>query len=118
MILLLATTLAWASDVYEVCVMENQIWSEEWQGWKTDLVTTFYTFEKIQFIVHKNMFEVNRKKHKIESHEIIEGLPCFREHENSFVCLDEPNSQLLWEFNYRSGKVTRDVMKICLKNGE
>ena len=118
MILLFLTTLAFASDVYEFCALENQIWSENQQTWKTELVTTFYTFEKIQFIVHKNMFEINRKKHKIQSHETIDGLPCFREHENSFICLDESNNQFLWEFHYRNGRVTRDVMKICLKNGE
>ncbi len=116
LLFLVATALA--SDVYEVCVLENQIWSDEWQSWKTELVTTFYSYKPIQFIVHENSIEINRKKKYIKSHETIDGMPCHREHENSFVCFDEQNNQFLWEFYYRNGKVTRDILKVCSKNGE
>ena len=45
-------------------------------------------------------------------------MECFVEHENSFFCFDEVNNEFLWEFYHRNGKVTRDVMKVCGKNGE
>tara|TARA_B100000287_G_scaffold285665_1_gene269298 strand:+ start:361 stop:720 length:360 start_codon:yes stop_codon:yes gene_type:complete len=116
--LLFLTATALASDVYEICALENQVWNEENQSWATELVTTFYTFDTIQFIVHENSFEVNRKKKNIQSKKMIGDLPCFIEHENSFFCLDEKRNRFLWEFYYRNGKVTRDVLKICGKNGE
>jgi len=118
MILLLLTTLALASDVYEICVLRNQTWSDQEQAWKTDLVTSFYTSQTIQFIMHENSMEINRKKKNIQLKKIVGDMECFVEHENSFVCFDEKNNQFLWEFYYKNGKVTRDVMQVCLKNGE
>ena len=118
MILLLLTTLALASDVYEICVMKHQIWSDESQTFYTKSVRSFYAHETIQLIIHDNSFEINRKEKNIKSRVKVGKMPCFVEHENSFVCFDKPNNQFLWEFYYRSGKVTRDVMQICRKNGE
>ena len=118
MILLFLTALAFASDVYEICIIKQQIWSDEWQTFYNKRVTTFFTFQTVQFIVHDDSFEVNRQKKNIVSRETIDNLPCFREHENSFVCFDEKTNQFLWEFHYRNGKVVRDVYTVCRKNGE
>ncbi len=118
MILLLLTTLAFASDVYEMCIVENQIWSDQNQTFYSKSVATFFSFQTIQFIIHKNTFEVNRKVRNIASRETIGGLPCFREHENSFICFDADRDQFLWEFHHRNGKVTRDIYTVCVKNGE
>ena len=109
---------AFASDVYEVCVLENQVWSDTKQLWNTELVTTFYSYQPIQFIVHDSSIEINRVKKHIESKEVIDGMPCYREHKNSFVCYDEGKDEFLWEFHYRNGRVPRDVLKVCGKNGE
>ena len=115
LLFLLAT--AQASDVYEICVHKRQTWSEERQGWRTTLTTTFYTVKQMQFIVHENSFEIDRARKNIQKKETIDNLKCFREHENSFVCYDPERKQFLWEFHYRNGKVTRDVLRICSKNG-
>ena len=118
MILLLLTALAIASDVYEICTLKKQIWSDQDQVFVTKTVRTFYTFDTIQFIVHENSVEINRDKKYIKSKHILNDMQCFVEHENSFFCFDKVNNEFLWEFYYRNGKVTRDVMKVCGKNGE
>ena len=118
MILLLLTTLALASDVYEICMIKSQIWSEENQTFYTKMVTTYNSFETVQLIIHENSFEVNRKEKDIQSRVNIGKMPCIVEHDNSYVCFDKPNNQFLWESYLRNGIVTRDVMKICRKNGE
>ena len=104
MILLLLTALALASDVYEICVLKNQTWNDQRQAWETELVSSFYTSETIQFIVHESSMELNRKKKNIQSKKTIGDMPCLIEHENSFVCFDKENNEFHWEFYYRNGK--------------
>ena len=116
LLFLLAT--AHASDVYEICVNHRKVWHESSQSWKHERTSSYFTTQPVQFIIHKNTFEVDRSVKKIQSKETIDGLKCFREHENSFICHDPGKNLFLWEFHYRSGKVTRDEMKICVKNGE
>ena len=111
-------TTATASDVYEICVHEKQLWNDREQAWFSENTETFFTKEPIQFIVHKNSFEMNRDTRNIVKRETIENLPCFREHQNSFVCLDTINKKFLREFHKRNGEVTRDVLTYCIKNGE
>ena len=116
--LLFLTTLAFASDVYEICVLETQTWSDHQQDWRTDNVSSFYSSETLQLIVHENSIEINRTKKPIQSRETIDNLPCYREHKNSLFCHDTVNNLFTWEFHYRNGRVSREVMKICLINGE
>jgi len=116
--LLFLLSTAWASDVYEVCVHKKQIWNERNQEFVNDYVSTFYSREPIQLIIHDNLFEINRDKRQIVEKFTKEGMDCYREHDNSFICLDQVNNRFLWEFYKRSGEVTRDVLKICSKNGD
>jgi hypothetical protein len=109
---------ATASDVYGICVHKEQIWSDDHQDWIPDVTTIHLPSEAMQLIIHKNSFEIDRNVKSITSVETIENLPCFREHKNSFICLDEPNKRFLWEFHKRNGEVTRDVFTYCIKNGE
>ena len=116
LLFLLAT--AQASDVYEICVNHREVWSDSSQSWKHERTSSYYTTQPVQLIVHENSFEVNRKSKQIVKKETIDGLRCFREHDNSFICHDPKKNLFLWEFHYRSGKITRDLMTICVKNGE
>jgi len=116
LLFLLAT--AQASDVYEICAIKNQVWNDFNQEWSTERVELFYTKKHIQFIVHENSMELNGVRRRIDKKETIDGLSCLREHQNSFVCLNEQGNQFLWEFQYRNGKVTRDTLVVCRLNGE
>ena len=116
--LLFLTSLAFASDVYEICVLKQQVWSDYTQSWKTESVSTFYTYPTIQFIVHDDSIEINRVKANIVSKKEIGGFECMREHENSLICHDKENGKFLWEFQYKNGKTTRDILTICGKNGK
>lgn len=109
---------ATASDVYEICAVENQVWNDFSQSWTTKRTELFYTVDPIQFIVHENSLELARVKRTIAKKEQINGRDCLREHDNSFVCYDEYGKQFLWEFHYRNGKVTRDILRVCSINGE
>ena len=116
LLILLAT--AQASDVYEICVLKNQVWSERNQKFSTTNTTTFYSYDPIQFIIHENSIEINRDTRNISEKFQQDGMECWREHENSFFCYDEPNKRFLWEFNKKNGSVTRDIMAPCVKNGD
>jgi hypothetical protein len=116
--LLFFIATAIASDVYEVCRHEKQLWNERAQRYDTKYVSTFYSREKVQFIIHNNSFEVNRDVRNIQQKFTQDGMNCWREHENSFFCYDETHNNLLWEFYKKNGDVTRDVMSVCIKNGE
>ena len=116
LLFLLAT--AQASDVYEICVNHRSIWKESTQSWEHERTSSYYTTQPVQFIIHKNTFEVDRSVKKIQARETIEGLKCIREHQNSFICHDPDRNVFYWEYHYRNGKITRDVMNICLINGE
>ena len=117
MISLLFLTTAFASDVYEICVHKKQKWNDRHQEFVTHYTRSMYTSESIQFIVHDDLFEVNREKREISQIFHQDGMKCWREHENSFFCYDEDTKSFLWEFYKRNGDVTRDIMKVCLKNG-
>lgn len=116
LLFLLAT--AQASDVYEICVNHRSVWQDSTQSWRHESTNSYYTTQPVQFIVHKNTFEVDRNVKKIQTREVIDGLKCIREHQNSFICHDPARNVFYWEFHFKSGKVTRDEMKICLVNGE
>ena len=116
--LLFLTSMALASDVYEVCIFEKQVWIESWRDWKTDFVWSFYGNEPIQFIVHDNVIEVNRTKSLITSREIIDGNQCYREHEHSVVCHHKKENLFIWEFQYKNGKIVKDILTVCGENGE
>ncbi len=115
--LFLAST-AMASDVYEICVHKKQKWSDNQQQFITEYVTSMYTTQSVQFIIHQNSFEVNRRKRDIVETFTQDGMHCWREHENSFFCYDKDTKSFLWEFYKRNGVVTRDIMKVCFKNGD
>jgi len=116
--LLFFIATATASDVYELCMIKNQLWSERQQKFKTLNTATFYSYEPVQMIIHERFVEINRDKRYIKETYVKDGLSCWREHENSFFCYDDSNNRFLWEFYKRNGDVTRDVMYPCLKNGE
>ena len=116
LLILLAT--AEASDVYEICVLKNQLWSEREQEFYTTNTTTYFSYEPLQFIVHESSVEVDRDKRLVSEKFEQDGMKCWREHKNSFFCYDETNKQFLWEFYKRNGDVTRDVLKPCSKNGK
>jgi len=115
---LLFLTTAMASDVYEICTHKKQKWNDRQQEFVTHYTMSMYTTESIQFIIHQNSFEVNRDKRNISHTFTQDGMHCWREHENSFFCYDDTTKSFLWEFYKRNGDVTRDIMKVCLKNGE
>lgn len=110
--------LAQASDVYEGCVVTRQTWSDIQQDWNTTRVDSYYSQDPVQFIIHKNTFEVNRYTRNIESKYNESGNQCWKEHKNSFFCFIKEDNLIIWEFHHRNGDVTRDVMKICKINGE
>ena len=116
LLFLLAT--AQASDVYDVCRIERQRWSEREQKFKAERVQTFISFEMMQIIVHNRTIEVDRDHRKIESKFTQSGNQCWREHDNSFLCYDESEKMLFWEWNKRNGDTLMDVMTICRINGE
>ena len=116
LILLLAT--AQASDVYEICVLKNQLWSERDQEFHTTNTTTYFSYEPLQFIVHDFSVELNRDKRSVVEKFEQDGMQCWREHKNSFFCYDDVNKIFLWEFYKRNGDVTRDILKPCVKNGK
>lgn len=115
LLFLLAT--AYASDVYEICVLKNQLWSERDQQFQTTSTTTYFSYEPIQFIVHDSSVEVDRDKRNITEKFEQNEMQCWREHKNSFFCYDKQNKQFLWESYKRNGDVTRDILKPCSKNG-
>jgi len=116
LLLLLAT--AQAADIYDVCTIRRQRWSDRYQNFKTEQVETFYTYERPRFIVYENSFEIDRDPRPIIETTNKKGMTCWREHSNSEVCYDKDRSLLLWEWNTRAGATLRDVMTICGKNGE
>tara|TARA_R100000030_G_scaffold43178_1_gene32565 strand:- start:2205 stop:2570 length:366 start_codon:yes stop_codon:yes gene_type:complete len=116
--LLLFLATAQASDVYEICMVKNQTWSERYQVFETTNTTTYYSYKPIQFIVHKKSFELNRDAYPIVKNFVEGDQQCFRNHGNSKVCLDKDNKLFYWEKNTRAGATHRDVMYICSKNGE
>jgi hypothetical protein len=116
LLFLLAT--AQASDVYEICVLKNQLWSERQQKFQTTNTTTYFSYEPIQFIIHDNSIEVNRDRREISEKFTQDGMKCWREHKNSFLCYDETNNRFLWEIYKRNGDVNRDILKPCMKNGK
>jgi hypothetical protein len=116
LLFLLAT--AQASDVYEICVLKNQLWSERQQRFQTTNTTTYFSYEPIQFIIHDNSIEVNRDRREISEKFTQDGMKCWREHKNSFLCYDETNNRFLWEIYKRNGDVNRDILKPCMKNGK
>lgn len=107
-----------ASDVYEICVHKKEVWSEIQQQFITENVSSFYSGDTLQLIIHQNSFEIQRVKKNIESTYKKEDQQCWREHKNSELCYDKEDGKFYWEFFYRNGKVTRDVLTPCLKNGE
>ena len=116
--LFLMISSVYASDVYEICVHEKQVWSEINQEYKTENVRSFYNVPTLQLIIHKNSFEIERVSKNIESTYTKDRMECWREHKNSELCYDDENKLFFWEYFYKSGKVTRDVMTPCVKNGE
>lgn len=116
--LLFLLTTAWASDVYEVCMIKNQTWSERYQRFETTNSQTFYSFEPIQFIVHQSSIEINRDSRPIQSITTTDDKYCIVEHEKSKICLNEEKKIFEWEWVMRSGVTKRDLMYVCSKNGE
>lgn len=118
MVIFLFTSLLYASDVYEACIIEKQEWSERYQKFETVNTRTFFSTDPIQLIVHKKTFELNRDHRPITERFEEDGMKCIREHENSKLCHDKEKNKYYWEWNTRSGRTYRDVMKICSFNGE
>ena len=116
--LLLFLATAQASDVYSICVVRNQKWNERYQRFDTTNTETFFSRQSIQFIVHDNSFEIDRDPYPIVSRFVEEDNECFRNHQNSKICLDTENKLFYWEKNTRAGETYRDVFLICSKNGE
>lgn len=110
---------AFASDVYEGCVVERQEWNDRYQEWVTTSVESHYSDEPVQFIINEKTFQVERRERRpiIEKY-TKDGDQCWKEHEHSFFCYDKQHKHLYWEFHYKNGKVTRDVVTICAINGE
>jgi len=114
---------AYASDVYEICKTERQYWSERYQEWRFEYIETFSGYDNIQLIKHKSNFEFNtykniRDKHPIVSESIKDGNQCWKEHINSEICYNKELQVMFWEKNQRSGDVIRDILYVCLINGE
>ena len=115
LLFLLAT--AQAAEVYEFCSIRTQKWNNKAQEFQEESVETFYSRQTVQFIVYKNSFEMNREHRKIVETTEKNGNTCWREHENSEICYDKGNNQMLWEWNTRAGATYRDILKICVTNG-
>ena len=118
MVILFLTSLSFASDVYEICLHKTQLWSDRKQEFVTTASYNYYGIENLQLIVHEDSFEVNRDFRKIVKKFKNNNMDCFREHDNSFVCYDPQTKSFYWDFYKRNGHVTRDVMKVCAKNGK
>ena len=118
MVVLLLTSIAIASDVYEICLHKSQLWSERKQEFITMASYNYYGVENLQFIVHEDSFELNRDARKIVKRFQHNNMDCFREHENSFVCYNSEAKSFYWDFYKKNGDVTRDVMKVCAINGK
>ena len=116
LLFLLAT--AQAADVYEICVIKKQEWIERDQVFVDKLTRTYYSSNPVQMIFYDGIFELERDKRKIKEIFTIDDMKCYREHENSFICLDEVKNKLYWEYNLRNGTTKRDVLSICFKNGQ
>lgn len=116
--LLLFSAIAQASDVYEICRHEKQIWSDRQQQFETDYVSTFYSRVPLQLIIHENLFEINRDRREIKNKFETNDQKCWREHANSTLCYNESLKKFEWDFYSYNGKVTRDVMSVCFINGE
>ena len=116
--LFLMISSVFASDVYEICRQETQLWNERDQVFVTQHVSTFYSRQGIQMIIHNKTFEVDRDVRPIQETFKKDDMNCWREHKNSFFCHDTIHNTFLLEFYRRNGDVTRDVMLICSKNGE
>ena len=109
--------LAQASDVYEICIDKEQIWSDRYQEWKPGYTRTYFTMQSPQIIVHKNSFEIDRDVHPIVERFERDGMSCFREHQNSEICYDKNFQELYWERHNRNRDVIRNVMTICKIDG-
>ena len=116
--LLLFIANTYASDVYDICLHKKELWIESKQAFITQNSYNYYGGEPLQVIIHEKYIEINRKKTKIENKFTNEGMPCWREHENSFFCYNEQDQKIYWEINKRNGSTVRDSLKVCLKNGE
>ena len=115
LLFLLAT--AQAADVYDVCVVEKQTWSDQYQKFETIAAETFYTYQGPRLIVYENSFELDRVHRPIIETTKKDGMTCWREHANSEICYDKGNNRMFWEWNTRAGATLRDVLKICSRNG-
>lgn len=118
MVSLFLTSLAIASDVYEICSHTKQVWIEAKQDYETEFVGSFYTTPTIQLIFHENSFEINRRVKNVESRYTRGEMVCWREHENSEICYNFSEKTFYWEYFYKNGKVTRDIMGACVLNGK
>ena len=118
MILLFLTTITFAADVFEFCSIERQRWNEKTQQFETELVSTYYSYDTIQFIVYDHSFEINRDVRPIIETKETDNKICWREHENSELCWHKKMGLVFWEWNTRAGATLRDVMGICRVNGE
>ncbi len=117
LLFLLAT--AHAADVYDLCVIKRQRWSDRYQHFKTEQVETFYTYERPRLIIYEDSFEIDRDSHPIiEKTSKGKGKTCWREHKNSELCYNEEYNLILWEWNTRAGATLRDLFVICKINGE
>ena len=65
---------SFASDVYEICRHEKQHWNDREQKFETKYVSTFYSRQPMQLIIHERMFEINRDKRSITNKQKIEQL--------------------------------------------
>jgi len=113
LLFLLAT--AQASDVYEICMIKNQTFSEKEQVFHTDNTQTFFSFQPIQLIIHEKSIEINRDKRDIIY--IDENSGCLNMNEKSNICFNDEFSRFEWEWVMRSGITKRDLMYVCSKNG-
>ena len=117
LLFLLAT--AQASDVYEICKVQKQNWSEIDQRFETESVQTYVAYRTIQFIFHKSYFEVDREVYQIQdTFTDKSGFKCWRQHKNSFLCFNSEDNLLFWEWDKRNGDTLRDVLTVCKVNGE
>ena len=116
--LLLFIAHAYASDVYEICRHEKQHWNDREQKFETKYVSTFYSREPMQLIIHKSTFEINRDKRKISKTFDTNIGQCWREHANSTLCFDDSTNQFEWDFFTFNGNITRDLFSVCFINGE